>query len=114
MQSIADSCPDESFFTCLNQGVCEALSPEHAAEGLSLWSQLLGCVSERCLGGENPCEAEEAACEAEPECLALQACTRQECTCLGGNEGLACLNACVQAHPKGEDAWRDLLMCVPG
>lgn len=115
VRAISATCPQDTYFTCVNQGACDALSQPAAAEGLGLWSHFLGCVVERCSDAEGRCDAEDAACDAEPECLALQACTRQACTCIGGDEGSACIHACAQAHPAGEAAWRDLLGCLnPG
>ncbi|MCB9702128.1 MAG: hypothetical protein H6711_09555 [Myxococcales bacterium] len=112
--AIAGACPEDSFFPCTSAGACEALSDDEAAEGLSLWSELLQCVAEECFGVDDPCAVEEAICDGTPACAALKDCIHQECACLEGNAALGCWSTCAQMNSAGADAWNAWIACQGG
>lgn len=63
-----------------------------------------------------PCTAEQAACEQDPECQAVDACVQANCSnpCPPDNPDciLACWGMCQKQHPRGAKQWETLLLCI--
>jgi len=86
---------------------------EHSAK----LDAISGCGEAACASvcSFGPCAAEEAACEANPECQAVDACAQANCNMPCPPEDpeciLPCWGMCQAQHPDGADQWGALIMC---